>query len=393
MNLKYKFLIGSVFLLFLFAARVISLPVENKSVIHRPEQNGYYDYQGVIHFHTNYSGDATGTFEAIAAVANRQQVDFMISTDHNTLQPLYDQREGWYQKTLFLVGEEISLDEGYLLALDIRHLKRSPDEKTEEIVADILNQGGILFIAHPNHPKWRWRSENEAGITGEEVLDFADQWYTAGRVALIKGLSFYPFNPSAAFFQLYERPDETLKGWDRRNLKRKMVGIFAPDFHQAVKISREYKIPFPRVERVLPLAHDHILLKNPFSGNLKNDRKSLYDAIRMGHLYFAMDQIGDSTGFFFSAKQENQTIWMGDQLPSGIQTYFSVTLPPAAAERRTLIHVFKNGEILFTSEEKAFKFHSSGDGAYRIEVESQIPTFFGFNKNVVWIYSNPIYLR
>ncbi|MBI3592066.1 MAG: PHP domain-containing protein, partial [Nitrospirae bacterium] len=364
-----------------------------ESFLHQPVQNGYYDYQGVIHFHTNYSGDATGTFEEISAVANRQKVDFMISTDHNTLQPLDDQREGWYQNTLFLVGEEISLDEGYLLALDIQHLKRLPDEKTEEIVADILNQGGMLLIAHPNHPKWRWRSENEAGITGEEVLDFADQWYTAGTLALIKGLSFYPFNPSAAFFQLYERPDETLRGWDKRNLKQKTVGIFAPDFHQAVRITREFKIPFPGVESVLPLAHDHILLKNPFSRNLMNDRKSLYDALRKGHLYFAMDLIGNAAGFFFSARQENQTAWMGDQLPSGTQTYFSVRLPPVAAGRTTLIRVLKNGVTLFTSGEREFHFQSSGEGAYRIEVETGIPTFWGSHKNVVWIYSNPIYLR
>lgn len=393
MKLSSKFLFAISIFLLIFAARVISLPIGMRTVVHRPAQNGYYDYQGVIHFHTNYSGDATGTFEEIAAAANRQNVDFMISTDHNTLKPFDDRKEGWYQKTLILVGEEISLDEGYLLAFNIQYLKRLPDEKTEEIVDDILNQGGILFIAHPNHPKWKWRSENEKGFTGEEVLDFADQWYTASPFSLIKGLSYYPFNPSAAFFQLYQRPEETLKGWDIRIANRKMVGIFAPDFHQAVRISREIKIPFPPADRVLPIAHDHILLKTPFSGNLIDDRKKIYDAIRMGHLYFAMDMIGDATGFFFSARQENQQAWMGDQLPSGILTYFSVKLPPAADGKETLIRVIKNGETFLTSREKNFQFEAQGDGAYRVEVERPIPTFFGFNKNVVWIYSNPIYLR
>ncbi|MFI5305179.1 MAG: hypothetical protein ACHQYP_10355, partial [Nitrospiria bacterium] len=354
---------------------------------------GYFDYQGVIHFHTNYSGDATGSFEQIARVSNKEKIDFMVSTDHNTLQPLYDKKEGWYENTLFLTGEEISLNEGYLLALDIRQLNRLPDENTEMIVKDIVDQGGILFIAHPNHPRWKWNSTNETGFIGQEILDFADQWYTAGTPDLLTGIVYYPLNSSAGFLQLYKRPNDTLRDWDRRTLRRNFVGIFAPDFHQAIKISRNFKIPFPGADKVLPIAHDHIVLKSPFTRNFSEDKKSLYDAIRRGHLYISMDILGNASGFFFSATQENTLAWMGDQLPAGIQTNFSVKLPQSADGRKTLLRVFHNGTLISSTVEKEYNFQSSDEGAYRIEVETTVPTFWGSERNVVWIYSNPIYLR
>ncbi|MHB8483341.1 MAG: PHP domain-containing protein, partial [Nitrospiria bacterium] len=172
--MKKKLFIFLVFLLIVFIVRITTIPVGHSQVVHLRNQEGYYDYQGVIHFHTNYSGDATGTFEEIARIANEQKVDFLISTDHNTLRPLEDKKEGWYQNTLVLAGEELSLPEGYLLVLNVQNLKRVPEEKTEEIISDAVKQGGILFIAHPDHPKWRWKMEEDRGLTGEEVLDFAD---------------------------------------------------------------------------------------------------------------------------------------------------------------------------------------------------------------------------
>jgi len=393
MKLKYKILAGFVIFLSMSAVRIITLPIDRESITDSKDQIGHFDYQGVIHFHTNYSGDATGSFEQIASVSNKEKIDFMVSTDHNTLQPLYDKKEGWYENTLFLTGEEISLNEGYLLALDIRQLKRLPGENTEMIVKDIVDQGGFIFIAHPNHPRWKWYSTNETGILGQEILDFADQWYTAGTLDLLTGIVYYPLNSSAGFLQLYKRPDDTLRDWDRRTLRRNFVGIFAPDFHQAIKISPNFKIPFPGADKVLPIAHDHIVLKSPFTRDFSEDKKSLYDAIRKGHLYISMDILGSASGFFFSATQENKSAWMGDQLPAGIQTHFSVKLPQSANGRKTLLRVFHNGTLISSTVEKEYNFQSSDEGAYRIEVETTVPTFWGSERKVVWIYSNPIYLR
>lgn len=393
MRMKNKLFIFLVSLLTFFVVRITTLSVGNPESVHQQNQEGYYDYQGVIHFHTNYSGDATGTFEEIARVAGQQKVDFLISTDHNTLRPLEDKKEGWYQNTLVLAGEELSLPEGYLLALNVKNVTRLPGEKTEEVISDIVKQGGLLFIAHPDHPKWKWKIGDDRGMTGEEILDFADQWYTAQPAAVILSLLSYPFNSSAAFIQLYERPEKTLKGWDRRNEKNKMVGIFAPDFHQAVRVSGKVKIPFPKAEKVLPIAHDHVLLKNPFSGNFQEDKKALYEAIQKGHLYVSMDILENAGGFLFSAKQNGQNVWMGDQLPAGQPAVFSVKLPVNHKFKELTTRLYRNGREVSNSREAALTFETKEAGEYRVEVEVEIPAFWGGTRKVTWIYSNPIYLR
>ena len=393
MKTKYK-ISGFLFIIIsLSVIRISYLPVGNQQMPHQAEKNGYYDYQGIIHFHTQYSADATGTFEEIAGVANQQSVDFMISTDHNTLKPLEDKKEGWYQKTLILVGEEISLPEGYLLAMDMQQLPRTPGETTEEMISTIVNQGGLAIIAHPDHPKWKWKGKDDSGIIGEEILDFCDQWYTAPLFSRVKSLIFYPFNSSAASMELYVRPDETLKEWDRRTQHRNMIGIFAADFHQAVRLTHQYYFPFPKVDSILPIAHNHILLQKPFSGKFLEDKKALYGAIRKGHLYVSMDILGNASGFLFSAKQGDNTFWMGDQLPAGHPTSFSVTLPPTVNFNQSLIHLYRNGEEIMQTTDNKLNYQTVQGGVYRVEVEVKLPTFWGLSRSVVWIYSNPIYLR
>ena len=85
----------------LFAALLLSTGCAVLSPLKRPEapglqaasehvpDDGYEDYAGVIHIHTKYS-DGAGTFEDIARVANAERLNYLIVTDHNTLQPLRD---------------------------------------------------------------------------------------------------------------------------------------------------------------------------------------------------------------------------------------------------------------------------------------------------------------
>jgi hypothetical protein len=393
MRHKRRIVLGLTILVLFSVLRIAYLSPGNPTSRRQDIQKGYYDYQGLIHFHTRYSGDATGTFEEIANVANRQHVDFMISTDHETLQPLVDHKEGWYKNTLFLVGTEIRVKDGYILSLNNPDDRPLFQEDKEQQLLDWIGRGGILLIAHPSHPIWRWKSAHEEGFTGQEVLDLADQWYTADLTALLTGMAYYPFNSSAALMQIYHYPAETLKEWDLRSSKKSFVGIFAPDFHQSIKITSGFRIPFPGADKILPLGHDHVLLHSPWTGDLNRDKVSLYDAIMHGHLYFSMDILGDATGFFFSARQVDQVAWMGDQLKAGIKTFFSIQIPESAPVKKTRIRVLQDGNPIFVTEENGFHFQSATAGAYRVEVETVMPTFWGAQKKVTWIYSNPIYLR
>jgi len=64
------------------------------------------EYIGVLHVHSRYSHDGRGTIEEIAAAAARAGARVAFLTDHNTLAPLLEGKEGWYGSTLVLVGAE-----------------------------------------------------------------------------------------------------------------------------------------------------------------------------------------------------------------------------------------------------------------------------------------------
>lgn len=379
-------------LVVLCGLRISSLAVGTGGTPPVTKQDGRYDYEGVIHWHTSYTGDATGSYEKVAEVANRQHVHWMIATERNNFNAFLDKKEGWYGDTLLLSGVESTRPEGYLLGLNLQHYTLGRKDATDAVLSDLVGQGGIVFIAHPKNPRWRWKGRIDPRISGEEILDLSDEWYTVPAVDLLVGLLYYPFNTRAAYLEVFQRPVQTLKAWDDITKDRAFVGIYAPDFHQAVELG-SYKVPFPKVAEVLPVAHDHVLLHVPFSGKLSQDKAMLYEAIRDGHVYVALDMVQDATGFFFGAKQGDRSVWMGGQLPAGRRTEFAVKVPGGGTPENVAIHVYWNGEQVTQASGREYQFEASEPGAYRIEVTADVPTFWGIDRNLVWIYSNPIYLR
>jgi hypothetical protein len=386
---RRRILAAAAVIIGLFILRAATLDVGEENPVHQPDQHGHYDYKGVIHWHTQYSGDATGTFEDVSRATNEQGVDFMISTDHNTLQPLVDGKEGWRGKTLFLTGVEITRPEGYLLAMDIRHFITDREEATPKVVADILQQGGFVIVAHPDRPRHSWHGP-EPDAVGMEILDCADQLVNAPVTSIVAGLLYYPFNRPAAWLELYRHPTKALGQWDDKNKTRPHIGIYASDFHQAIEVTHHIKIPFPKVDSILPIAHDHIVMRNAFTGDFAADKKAVYDAVREGHLYFSLDLVGDASGFFFSAKQPGHEAWMGDILPAGA-TDFDVTLPANVRLQTPHINIFRDGVKIGESDASDYKFTAKDAGAYRVEVDGEVPSFWG-SQRVTWIYSNPVYL-
>lgn len=355
-------------------------------------QDGHYDYEGVIHWHTGYSGDAQGTYEQIAEIGNQQHLDFLITTEHNNLLALHEHKEGWHGGMLTLVGVESTRKEGYLLGLNLRSCKGCLGT-TDNFLLETSRQGGFVIIAHPRNPRWPWRGKIAKPIEGQEIVDLTDQFTTASPLAVLSGVLYYPWNTSAGFMQVYHRPVETLKMWDDENSRRPFVGIYAPDVHQAIRINGRNIFRFPKAENVLPIAHDHVILPMPFTGDFSKDKPMLYDAVRKGRIYIAVDSLGDATGFFFSARQNNRTGWMGDQLLAGVKTYFWVVAPKNLAFKESIINVYHNGKKIAQGTGLSYSFQAMLPGSYRIEVEVNIPTFWGLGKRVIWIYSNPIYLR
>src|SRR6185437_2262756 len=97
-----------------------------------------------------------------------------------------------------------------------------------------------------------------------------------------------------------------------------MVGFYGPNMHQNVRIFR-WEPKFPPADAVIPLASNHILSREPLTGDFQSDRRLVYRAIRNGNLFFALDILGDSDGFRFSAVQGSHSGIMGDTLPGNVE--------------------------------------------------------------------------
>jgi len=77
------------------------------------------DYAGVIHLHSVYSYDGRIPVGEIIKAANKNGVDFLLLTDHSTLQARKDGFEGWHNGTLLIVGEEIAPRFNHYLAFQL----------------------------------------------------------------------------------------------------------------------------------------------------------------------------------------------------------------------------------------------------------------------------------
>ena len=97
------------------SARTASLASRSVGYVGSTTDGGHYDYAGLVHVHTTYSDDATGTYEDLARVAGDQGIRFLVVTDHETLKAVGDGKQGWRDGVLMLTGVENARPEGHLL--------------------------------------------------------------------------------------------------------------------------------------------------------------------------------------------------------------------------------------------------------------------------------------
>lgn len=335
----------------------------------RTPSGTYHDYVGVIHIHTAYS-DGAGTFEDIARVANAQRLDYLIVTDHNTLQPLREGKQGWHGATLILVGTEVSTRGGHYLALNVTREIDRHKLTTQQVIDEVNRQGGLGFIAHPYFKKRRWTDWKVRGFTGIEGYNVAHDTLDENRMRLVLWTLMVPAEP---FYQsLIDRPYDPLQAWDTLCAEHgRIVGIGASDAHEV----RVLGMKFAPYEIMFQLIRTHVLVPSPTLS-----APAVYAALRQGHAYFSLELLAEAEGFAFTAEVGSRTAGiMGDEvrLTPDLQL---MTRLPAAAE----LTLFRNGQpIARTITAQPWRVPVHEPGAYRVEAAR-------FGKP--WIFSNPIYV-
>ncbi len=357
-----------------------------KEPLHLPD--GYYDYSGIIHCHSVYS-DGSGTVEDIMEAANRAEADFLILTDHDERLALADGKEGWYKRSLLLVGEEPSTQAGHLLGLGIPDAVWKFGPEPQEAIEDINELGGLAFIAHPYHPRNWWRDWTVRNCDGMEIYNGDTMWRMGGWYRLGVELLTYPVNPLYSLLSAVDYPYPNIRKWDELSQTRPVVGIAGSDAHGVIPLFGKGRgIKIPSYEAIFKVMKNHILTLSELTGSLRRDKGIIYDSLRNGHCYLSFDGLGDPRGFFFSVSTEEQKAIMGDSLPLNPHTTLFIQQNGPSGTEALL---FRDGTLIARDRRTSFHYPVSREGTYRVEVylpQEFLPTRIRFP----WIISNPIYI-
>ncbi len=349
---------------------------------------GLTDYTGVIHLHSAYSFDGRAPVAEILTAANKRGIDFLILTDHGTLQARSDGWEGWHGGTLLIVGEEIAPRFNHLLAFQLPDSITSPEDPPgclpPQVYLDrIRTQGGLGFIAHPDHEgtalfhvkHYPWTDWSVSGYTGIGIWDFMTDWQNSLTGYLRAALSYV----SPALFLRGPLP-KTLARWDRLSQERRIVGIGELDNHDTVTRLGLFTLPVFPFARVFRLIRTHILTSAPLSGDSRSDIAAVLDALSNGRVYVALDRYRDSSGFSLLLTEDGSSATMGDKFILHHSAELTASVP-----HRARIRLIRNGDLFHQTTGKELSLAISEPGIYRIEAHLNV-----FGRSRPWIFSNPI---
>ena len=353
-----------------------------------------HDLACVVHLHSDYS-DGTASIPELMESAREAECDVVLLTDHDTLGARDDGLEGWHGPVLLGVGLEVTPRGGHYLAFGLSEAIRHKGMPEAEIPLAVAEAGGFGFVAHPwsrgarilerygrltkrggNHG---WQEIDGDGITGVELwsvtTDASEDW--RGPVDAIR----YMRDPE---FQLDGPRPEDVAAWDEICKRRRFVAIGGLDAHQhGIRIRGRLWSPMPNA-RYFRMLSTYVLLNEPPRGGDAGfeDLEGVYDALRQGRCYIAVDAIAPGRGFRFWAESASDSAVMGEERQAGTWT-LRASLPG-----RARISLKRDGAQIAEADGATIEAEVTEPGVYRIEAHRH------WRKRLrPWIYSNPIYLR
>jgi hypothetical protein len=341
------------------------------------------DLACALHVHSLHSG-GTGTIPEIAAAASDAGIDVVVVTDHETLAGRSE--EGWYGDTLVLVGIELSPKRrDHYLAFGLTEAIAHNGMDAGAMCDAVQAAGGFGFAAHPfsggsqmhglRHAAQPqpWADLENPAIAGIEV-------WNVGRDGLERAAS--PRAPARfARDPLAEFPapnPEALEAWDRLGARRRTVGIAGLDAHQNGIRVRTHVVTPLSYEALFRQVRTHVVTAGSLTGELEFDRALVYDALRSGRCYMAVDALAPASGFDFRASQGSAELPMGAEAPAGGWTLEADLPVPASLTLRC------DGRTIARAEDDAVAFATDEPGVFRVEARLG---------SVIWLLSNPVYLR
>ncbi len=330
------------------------------------------EIRGAYHIHTIFS-DGRKNLEAIAKIASRCSLDFIILADHGDPNRESMAAAGWKENVLILAGSELSVNRGHLVALGFKPPAAPFSPEAELADYQIKSQGGFSIIAHPySKASWSWGKYTD--YDGLEIVN-ANTMLRDNVFRIAPVLPLLVINPRYTILKMLTRPTKNLKKWDELNLNHPTYGFFSVDAHTFYR-------------SLLPSLQLHVSLKKPLSKTYDQAAHQVFKALQHGRFYNAVDSAAQANGFEFWAQKDTLRIYMGEETVLDSPVTLQVRSPfPFPQE----IHLIHNGKKIAVSPEEKLTHKSKDAGFYRVEVYLKLYT--PLHKEIPWILSNPIYLR
>ena len=337
----------------------------------------WHEYVGVAHIHSSDS-DGTKSVPEIISIGQESGLDFLLFSDHMTLNSLHLGLEGWHGKTFVLIGYEMHDQDNinHYLAFDVNQVL--PGELTaQEYVKAVKETGGLGIIAHPDetrdmpqYPPLPWTAWDVSGFDGIEIWNQMSEW--------MEGLN--RINQLKMFVSprriLTSPTSKTMRIWDELNQNARVCGISGADVHAyPYKLGPLTFVIFPYKVQFKSLRM-HLLLKELLSSENGTAKKQIIQAIRDCRVFISNYRRGEARGFRFHARSGNQTVGTGESIPLAENVCFSVRTPA-----KCRLRLLRDGLPVKEMRGRLLEHRESRTGNYRVEA---------YKGKRGWIFSNHI---
>jgi len=339
----------------------------------------FFEIQGAYHIHTRFS-DGHKTPDEIARIAHEAGLDFIILTDHG--RPNYSSLDAQERKAgvLVLAGSELSVNRGHMVGLGFSRPSRDFSSNAEAAAHEISALGGFTIIAHPySKVRWSWGEPAEYG--GIEIMDM-DSMLKKNFLGSLLFLPALLVKQVYAALKMIDPPVRNLQKWDRLAAFRPIYGYFSADAHFFYSAA-------------LSVFHLHVLLDEKISSDFSSARTQIFNALRRGYFFNAVDAAAAARGFRFWAEISGKMFPMGDTIftetessKASARVTFRLAVPFSFAHETRLL---RNGQMMMRSPEQDIFFDTADPGVYRAEVYLREKS--PLDPEVPWIISNPIFVR
>jgi hypothetical protein len=369
--------------------------------INAEHAQNFYDYRGSLNIHTDLSsGSASASF--VVTSAKLASLDFIMFTDVNVF-AVPTSFESYHGNLLVLNGGKFSYLDSRLIYYSLNQEPIGANLGDAQVkLADLLSQktgaskDTLTILAHPYKAGYSWSGEIPSGMDGFEVLNLkslANRAWQESKLSTIWSLLIYPFNPDLAFLRLYSEPSEEFALFDKMSQQRKIVAYAGTEASARALPLANYLVRFPSYKRSFSFMTTHVTLPSELTGSFNSDRAKIFNALKGGQFYIAMDMLGDPKGFVAQMESDGKTHLMGSEFKLGKNTSLKIALPAAPRDFFEIM-IFKDGALVASLNEQPINYEIKAPGVYRVQVKV-IPMLPlpDAKKWISWIYTNNFYVR